>query len=318
VLLAKWIGGYAVLILPFLLTVLAGAVIVLIQPDISLDAGQWLRLAGILGLGLLYVAVMFSLAIWVSALTGRASTSVMLLLTLWVVLVLVVPNLSPHVAQALLPAANAQEIDSARDAAARQVWDELNEKMKQYRKAHGLAAEQWWQEINWDSWDDMAKVYDMWIYGWPLEKQASLRVLGEFAKIEQQHEQQMNAQIDLSRWLSRLSPFSCFALAATELSDEGLLQQRRHREQLRVYQEQFSAYAHDEGLAMEKKYQANRGKSPGLWCNLKEKPVPVFHYVSPAGGDYVQMVLLDGGILAGATLLLFMLGYLAFLRYDAR
>ena len=62
VLLSKWIGGYVTLVVPFLLTVLAGAVIVLIQPNLALNDSQWSRLMLIVGFALVYIAAIYSLA----------------------------------------------------------------------------------------------------------------------------------------------------------------------------------------------------------------------------------------------------------------
>ena len=82
VLISKWIGGYVTLILPFLLTAMVGAVLVMVQKDVSLTSVQWSLLGVILGMALLYVAAVYSLAIYVSCLTKRPATCVMLLLSL--------------------------------------------------------------------------------------------------------------------------------------------------------------------------------------------------------------------------------------------
>ena len=317
VLLGKWIGGYVTLMTPFLLTVLVGAVIVMIQRHIALDAGQWSRLVAILGFALLYIAAMYSLAILVSCLTGRAATSVMLLLTVWVIIVLAIPNLSPHLAGMFRPAANAQEVESASATAAERIWKEVREVMEAYRKDHGID-EQWYESVNWGNWEDMEKIYDMWMYGWPLEKQAALKVLNEYGKIDQRYGAQMAAQVQLTRWIGRASPFSCFALAATELADAGTMENTRYLEQLKAFQIELCDYAFDECISMEHKHMQRKGKSPGPWHKFRDKPVPSFNYVPAAARDYVAKVAVDCGILAGLTLLLFLLSYVKFMRYDVR
>ncbi len=69
---------------------------------------------------------------------------------------------------------------------------------------------------------------------------------------------------------------------------------------------------------MENKYIANSGKSPGPWHKVRDKPVPNFHFVPAAGKEYVKAGAVDGGILAGVLVLLFMITYVKFLRYDVR
>ena len=75
---------------------IAGAIIVLSQRGVSLNNRHWTQLMVIIAFSLLYIAVMFSLAICVSSLTNRPPTSAMILLSLWVVFVLaIVYVLSP-------------------------------------------------------------------------------------------------------------------------------------------------------------------------------------------------------------------------------
>jgi hypothetical protein len=305
------------LIVPFLLTVIIGAMIVMLQKSVSLEGGQWGRFLAIIGLAMLYVAGIYSLSICVSCLTSRASTSVMLLLSVWVIFVLGIPNLSPYIARALRPAANAQEVASARRTAAKQTWDPHDEEMKAYRKAHGIP-DRWWEKINWNDWKEVEPMYHMWIYEWPRRRKNSLHVLNEYKKIDQRYGRELNAQTELTRWIGRVSPFSCFALAATELADAGTMQNSRYMDQLRDYQVRLCQYAHDEGLSMEKKQMARKGKSPGPWYKHRDNPIPMFWYVPAAAGDYARKVAVDTAILAGVTVLLFMLSYLKFLRYDVR
>ncbi len=319
VLLSKWIGGYVTLIIPFLLTVICGAVIVRIQRDIALNDSQWGRLAVIIVFALLYVAAIYSLSIFVSCLTARASTSVMILLGIWVVLVLAVPNLSPHIAQVLRPAANAQEVEDKRAAASKEIWGRLvEEKMEEYDKEHGFG-EGWWRQIDWGSWESRKKAHVRRCYRLARQREGHLERLREYEKIDQRYGGPMKAQIELSRWIGRISPFTCFAMAATELADAGVMESTRYMRQLRNYQKDLCIYAHDEHEAINNYITDNQGEEPeGGWSENRINPVPSFLYAPPAAGDYAKMVAIDAGILAGTALLFFMLSYITFLRYDVR
>jgi hypothetical protein len=316
VVIAKWIGGYVTLIVPFLLTALAGAVLVHAHPAMSLRAGQWARLGGVVGLAMLYVAAVFSLALYVSCLTRGPATSVMVLLSAWVILVLVVPNVSPHVAQAVLPVGSAREAEKQRQAAAEEIDERLHEKIEAYLERVGLE-EEWWRDFPWGKWPQMETAFKLWIYETPLHGQARIDRLEAWEKIDQRTRRRVDAQIRLSRWIARVSPFSCFALASTELADAGVVHQRRFNEQLREYQIAFCRWIFAECQAMERKGLARRGRYPN-WQHDKEEPMPVFRYVPPAAGDYARAAGVDAGILAGATLVLFMLSCVTFSRYDVR
>lgn len=318
ILLGKWIGGYLTLIIPFLVTMIAGAIIVLGQEDVSLNNRHWTQLMAIIAFSLLYIAVMFSLAICVSTLTKRPSTSVMILLSLWVVFVLAIPNLSPYLAEVIKPAPNAQEIDRARREVSEETWGRLvTQKMKAYDKEHGFG-ENWRQNIKWGQWPGMKPAFLRWIYQSECRKQACLERQNAYKKIDQYYGLQTEAQIALSKYIGRISPFTCFALAVSELADAGVMENERYAKQLRKYQEIFCEYAFDEYIAMENKYIANKGKFPGPWYKVRNKPVPVFYYIPAAGKEYVKAGVLDGGILAGVLIFIFMISYVAFLRYDVR
>ena len=316
--MSKWIGGFVTLIVPFLLTALAGAVIVMTQRNVGLSDAQWGRLLLIICLALLYVAAVYSLAIFVSCLTARASTSVMVLLSVWVLGVLAIPNLSPHIAQIIRPAANAQEVESARTTATTEIWERIVEDgMRAYDKEHGFG-DRWWEDINWSDWEDRKRGNLRRSHELALEREAHMQRLNEYAKIDQRYDREMDAQIALTKWIGRVSPFCSFALAATELADCGVMEKVRVMQQLRTYQATLCVYAYDEWEAINQYELEHRGDSQGPWHEHRVKSVPIFYYVPPAARDYARLVALDGGILAGMALLFFMLGYMKFLRYDVR
>lgn len=95
VLLTKWISGYLALITPFILSLLCGLIVVVMFPTVELKADPWAELGLILLLALLYLAAMYSLGIFVSSRTHLASTSITVLLMVWVLIVLIVPNITP-------------------------------------------------------------------------------------------------------------------------------------------------------------------------------------------------------------------------------
>jgi len=318
ILISKWIGGHLTLVVPFLLTVLAGAVIVLIQPTIALKAGQWSRLAAIIAFALLYVAAVYSLSLCVSCLTSRSATSVMLLLSIWVVLILVVPNLSPYAAQIWRPTAGALEIEKGRESAREDTWARLvGQEMEKYDKQHGFG-ERWRRDINWGEWESRKRAQVRWVYQLKLERRASAQTLDEHKKLHQRFGAEMEAQIELTRWIGRVSPFSCFALAAGELADEGVMERTRYLDQLRKHKRTLNVYAYDESQELEQYELEHEGKTKGSWAGNRLKPIPEFHYVPAPARDYVLMVAADAGILAGMVMVFFMLSYARFLRYDVR
>jgi ABC-type transport system involved in multi-copper enzyme maturation permease subunit len=118
VLLGKWLGNFASLAVPFLLVTALGIAVLGLDPAIRLSSGQVLRLVLILVLTLLYVAFFLSLGILVSALTRRASGSLVILLLCWALLVFVLPNLGTLVARQFVDVPSVRALSEKRQ----QVW----------------------------------------------------------------------------------------------------------------------------------------------------------------------------------------------------
>ena len=176
----------------------------------------------------------------------------------------------------------------------------------------------WWKAVNWDDWAQVKPLQVRWYYERQCERAAHVARLKEYAKIQQYYASRMDEQIRLSRWIGRLSPFSCFALAATELADAGIMEKTRYRTQLQKHQMLLCEYAHDEWDALHKYELENKGEEKGPWNKNRIKPIPSFYYVPPAAREYLDVIAADGGVLAGMMVLFFMLSYISFLRYDVR
>ena len=100
VLLAKWIGGYTALILPFLVSTLTALLCAELTTALHFTAAEWVALVGIIGVSVLYISLFYALSLMVSTLVHRTSISLVINFVIWVLLVLVVPNTVPIVAQA--------------------------------------------------------------------------------------------------------------------------------------------------------------------------------------------------------------------------
>jgi ABC-type transport system involved in multi-copper enzyme maturation permease subunit len=115
VLLGKWAGNFISLAAPFLLVTLLGATLLALDPGFRLTPDRVGRLGLILLLALLYLAFFLSLGLFVSALTRRAATSVIVLLFVWALLVFVLPNLGSLVARRFVDVPSAKALSEQRE-----------------------------------------------------------------------------------------------------------------------------------------------------------------------------------------------------------
>jgi ABC-type transport system involved in multi-copper enzyme maturation permease subunit len=186
ILLAKWIGGFLALIVPFLFAMIAMAAIIMVQQSIALTDDQWMRLLTIFGLSVLYLAVIYTMALCVSCLTSRPDTSIMLLVTVWVMLFLALPNLAPHAARGMSSARGVENVEADRREKADAIWRRvMGEPGDAYDKKHGFG-ENWWESIDWNDTKDRIRARKRHLahFGW--EYESFLEQLRMYEKVDDQ------------------------------------------------------------------------------------------------------------------------------------
>jgi ABC-type transport system involved in multi-copper enzyme maturation permease subunit len=319
VLLGKWLGGYLTLILPFLITVLGMAAIVLMQRSIDLSLTHWIRLMVFVLLSLLYLAAFYSLSLWISSITRKASTSIIVLVSLWVVLVLALPNLSPYLANLLGRSGSLMDINKAQIDINQELWNVKREaQVAAYDKENGFKPG--WEK-NFDRYDPV------WRPKWQMrqiavigiDREIHMESLREFEKLDKKNNNDIDERLQRGKWISRLSPFSCLAYSAVELAGEGIEEERRVFQQVNAFKKLYIGYGYDEDEKRHRYFLSiSKEKRRGdPWASMRA-PFPQFNYQPAAVGAYVRPVLLDAGLLACFTILFFFLAFSAFLRYDVR
>lgn len=103
VLFAKWLGGYISLLISLCPALLLMLVFLTLSPVVSLQNEGWIRLAGIVGLSLIYLLVFFTLGLLISTLTHHPATALILVLSIWAIWVLGVPRIGCSAAKGLRP-----------------------------------------------------------------------------------------------------------------------------------------------------------------------------------------------------------------------
>ena len=191
--------------------------------------------------------------------------------------------------------------------------------MAEYDKIHFEPGRPWYRQRNWGDREDRKRARVRQIEERQIQMDCTLEALRGVARIESDLARRSDVQAGLGNWISRVSPFSSFAMSATALADTGPRGTRRFIEQVRGYQERLVRYAYSEWVARYR-YEAEKGERPPSWSDPENRgaPLPVFVYTPPAATEYLKMMALDTALLAAAAVLFFMLSYVAFLRYDVR
>lgn len=285
VLLSKWLGGYLVLIVPFLVASLGGLGYMWASGTLEWSGSVGLRIGLILLLGLLYVSVFFTLGMFISCLTRRSATALFICLFVWVGWVLAVPNVAPVAAKFISPAPSPRKIAAEKDAIDREI------RLKQ-RRLTLISGEVW--------------------YGQKIERQREkLNQEGRTRKRrwDRYLQERTDSQTQWAQLLGRLSPSACWVYAATSMAQTGPdaykqfeAARKRLRDQMR------------EDFDRDRKIGRSQDEPP----EIRAEAVPALAVTYPTLDGTLTTVLPDLLILVVLNVLFFLAAFAAFLRYDVR
>ena len=201
VLAGKWAGNFLSLAVPFLLVTGAGVALLALVPGLQWSGPALGRLAFLLGAGLAYIALFLSLGLFVSVATRRSSTSLVVLLLLWALLVFILPNLGTLVARQVVDVPSVKAMTEKRQ----QIW--TREVLRNIV-----------ERGNWE-----ARVKSM---------------NEEFDRLEEDYRLRFDRLVRLSKILNRISPAAALVYASTEAAGTGIGEESRLKAEVVRYKNQ--------------------------------------------------------------------------------
>lgn len=307
--LGKLIGTFLSLSLSLIVAIGLGCVLLPLF-GVHLAPTEWARLALIVLSGLLYFGVFLSLAVFVSAVTQRSSSSFLVLLVVWIGAVLIVPRVSVLLAGHAVDVPSVDQLDAEKATFSRQLWKEFREELASFEAPEFEGEE--------------AMNAAMTAFNQFMDSATTRRdkKMDEFA--ERLNEQRFNAQQVQERLafnIARVSPAASLTLATSSLAGTALgLKDRFHRE--------ATAYRHAYNAFMKEKTGMNVGGRMIMWkvSDDEEKPpepidpteLPGFQPNAVPLGDAVEASMVDIGLLGLFNIVFFAGAFLGFMRYDLR
>lgn len=288
VLLSKCIGGYITLLFPFLVPALIGLLILTTSGDISFSGEEWIRLGLIFLVSLLYIGFFLMLGLLVSSRSGRSSTSLMLLLFMWVVIVLAVPKVSMIIADRVSEVPSYRSVQADLDAVDGQLWGEFRKRREELKEQYK---------------NDALKRRDVAIR---MQGETGIAVARKRWEIQSEYDRKKAAQFRLAANISRISPASVYTYATTGLARAGFDRQERFLAAARSYQ---IALAYDY-------YNAIWNIAGGKKLDLGKLMAPEFRESSLS--ESWNSVWGDSLILVLLMVCFFMIAYVGFVRSDVR
>ncbi len=299
--LGKAIGGYISLLIPLLIPLLLSLVILLLVPNVALNIGDWGRLLLIFLMFFLYLSVFFSLGLFVSARTTRSSTSFLVLLFVWVVIVMVIPKVAVLTAAQVDPIPSVHEITAKKDAFLQQIQIESQKTAReQIMKIFAEAGKD--QKLA----QDRMKQYLQ-----DFQQEVTSKIDANNAAIERDYQQKKTSQQRLAVNLSRISPASALTFGSMTLARTGVDDYDSFLASVRAYKPIYTKWVNS-------KMGESINFATGEMGKVKIDDMPQHTYVPDRFAKSLVRTLPDFALMIVLIIGFFVGAYVSFLRYDVR
>lgn len=353
ILLGKLLGGMISVALPLAAGTLVGLIVVLLSGSVVLDGAAWIRIALVFLCSLLYLSTIFMLGILISARTSRSSTSLVILLFIWVASVMLLPNMGPYVARHIRKVEDKAVVDAKREALDGEFWGKTNQFGREQIQA-GKFPSDFWRFMDGNVLSGGNPYPQIVQYAprehmiWFMEGLKRLVPLHmEYAdriwELYRDYEAELNGQIALSDNLSRISPAWTYYNAASILAGADSTAYTRFMEQARQYRLRLINYSFDQGgfsslsffttmkmdetLTFDQLVEMESRRGTDAINKLKSsyrnsapplKGIPVFSYQPESLAEGVIRALPDLAILVLLNLALFLAAHVSFMKQEVK
>ena len=308
---SKLIGGYLVFILPFLISVIIGLLVLVLQGFPLSESDTFLRILCLIFVSLLYIAVFFAVGAVISIYFDSAKTALIVAFTVWVFVVLILPRVGFLAAQIVAPTSTAESVyreKTARRAELRaglesergkMMSEVLSEMMKSNPpQAQGGTAvftmgPEHYEKMN----EKMA----------PLEEAARVKYRDLAEQLDRRYQRERKHQDTIGINFSRITPTASFIFLATDATQTGQAKKNTYFQTgTRYYEtldsEIFSKMSEDPGDF------SHRGEIP--------PPIPPPPLAELTLGETLQHAALDLLLLCFFAIVLTTVAFLKFFRMD--
>ena len=301
--LAKLIGSILAVLIPFSFAFLLAATVMALSPDVGLHAMDWSRMAALMGVFALYLAVFAAFGLFVSSLTHRRMTAFLALLALWAVWIFVVPNLALDIANRLAPVESrfefAKQLNQLR-------WTTRAEARKQMNEYNDRTRVQDWDAL---TEAQQAKIRRASIDTRNrIDTKLDAQYMAGLRDRQSRRRNQIRIQSRLTTLLSSASPLGAVTFPTMDLARTGVAEQE-------AIETDLSAHLIVLGEYVRKKWLQDFDD----WSELDLSDYPWFSYRNRESiGECLLRNVFHILNLVGLGVLGFVGAYVAILRYDVR
>ena len=336
ILLGKLLGGTASLLIPFLISILCAAIYISLDPGVMWQPVDWAAFGALTVASMLFISLFYLLGMMVSALSKSSSVSILTAILLWVVIVLVIPNLGPYVSTELYPIESLKKAENEYNKYRKGI-EEGGEIKKQMDELYAELDRKYEQEYG-----DLFREYiaipradrlkttgmeapdsDIKEMGLRYRQEARAirsKVMGpiwaNMQKISAQLKIEGERQTEVAKNIAAISPFADYIYLSADLAGTGM----RSRENIKRATSEYWDLA---GNFSQEKMAEKDGKRISDWRNIKDNPLdisgrPRFSYEEEPLPARISVSLPYLAVLLLYGILFFAVAFIGFIHYDVR
>lgn len=320
VLLGKYIGGTASVLLPFLLAMLLALGIVAVAVGVPFSAADYQAIGLLMFIGCATISAFYLLGMLISSLTKRASVSLIMLLFVWIFLAQGIGNVAALTATGTSGGMSYDEFHDQYMSIWEEVWEEYEPQQENLREQLSQA----WEDNNMELVNQLQEEMDA-LWG---EQQEETQRRQE--ALEEEFRRQQEGQLRTALNVARISPGESYRNVGRALAglswDEGVHIQEQMSDYLDALEDEYREWQ-EEQEEEEHYHIVMAGEEETIETQRRiEIPKENFEpetrldwYYEPWGAsERMGSVTYDLVAIIMTNILLFMGAYVAFLRYDVR
>ncbi|MDR1056112.1 MAG: ABC transporter permease [Prevotellaceae bacterium] len=321
----KWIGGVICIFIPFIISILLMSVYISLSPVVQWFSYHWLTFALLTLASLLFISIFYLIGLTVSCYTKNSTMSMLVSLFIWVLFILIIPNLSPYFAAQLykMPSVNRIEKEVKRlqgierddlgRKLSKEVYDKyMNEYPEEFAAIQSMNQNQLMEYF--EQRPDIMQVYNKiteeveqaWRTANQIQNEKASKIMADIkAKSER--------QVATAKNIAALSPYSCYVYIATDMTGTGMHKTEYNEQLFTEASAVFRPY-------LERKVKEAKEKDPLFnsesYIDLSDRPR--FDYKEELLNTKFAATMPYWFILLAFNALFLILAYLSFRRYDVR
>ena len=309
---SKLIGGYLVFILPFLISVIIGLLVLVLQGFPLSESDTFLRILCLIFVSLLYIAVFFAVGAVISIYFDSAKTALIVAFTVWVFAVLILPRVGFLAAQIVAPTSTAESVyrektarrSELRDALAAKRSEMMSEVFSEMMRESNITPGSKTGAITVFDSAHMDRVNEEMA---PLEEEARVKYRNLAVQLDRRYQRERKHQDTIGVNFSRITPTASFIFLATDAMQTGQAKKNTYFQTGTRYYETLDA-----------EMFSKMSEDALSHHNMEEIPstMPPPLLVEPTVGEMLQHAALDLLLLCFFAIVLTTVAFLKFFRMD--